>query len=92
MRRKIVRAGVSMALGMLVLAGTPARAAGNPQFGMVGLAAGEVLRLNVVAYPPVPCRATIGFLNHNGQQPQPEPNKTVDLNPGEAAVVREAFS
>jgi hypothetical protein len=54
---------------------------------MVGLAAGQVLRLNVVAYPPSPCRATIGFLNSNGQVPQPLPDKTVSLNPGEAAFI-----
>ena len=57
------------------------------QFGMVGIALGQVLRLNVVAFPPNPCSATIGFLNHNGQVPQPQPGKTVFLNPGEAAFV-----
>jgi hypothetical protein len=59
----------------------------SPQFGMAGIALGQVLRLNVVAYPPSPCSATIGFLNHNGQWPQPNPDKTVFLNPGEADFI-----
>ncbi len=87
MHRKNVRFGGGMAFGILALAGVPARAAGNPQFGMVGLAGGQVLRLNVVAYPPNPCSATIGFRNSNGQQPQPNPDKTVSLNPGESAFI-----
>jgi hypothetical protein len=87
MSRKQTHVGNWAALGILTLVGTQAAAAGNPQFGMVGLASGEVLRLNVVAYPPDPCRAAIGFLNANGQVPQPQPYKTVDLNPGEAAFV-----
>jgi hypothetical protein len=87
MRRKIARFGGGMAFGMLALGGLPAMAAGNPQFGMVGLAAGQVLRLNVVAYPPVPCSATIGFRNSNGQVPQPTPDKTLYLNPGQADFI-----
>jgi len=87
MNRNHAHVGNWAALGILTLLGTRPAAAGNPQFGMVGLAAGEVLRLNVVAYPPSPCHATIGFLNANGQVPQPEPGKTVSLAPGEAAFV-----
>jgi len=87
MRRRIVRFGGWAAFGILTFLGTRAAAQGNPQFSMVGLAAGEVLRLNVVAYPPNPCHATIGFLNANGQIPQPEPGKTVSLAPGESAFV-----
>ena len=87
MRRKIVRFSEWLALGVLAFAGVPTLAAGNPQFGMVGLAAGQVLRLNVVAYPPDPCSATIGFRNSNGQVPQPLPDKTVFLNPGESAFI-----
>ena len=87
MRRKIVRFGGGVALGILIFGGMPAPAAGSPQFGMVGLAAGQVLRLNVVAFPPNPCSATIGFLNHNGQVPQPTPDKTVFLYPGEAEFI-----
>ncbi len=87
MRREIVRIGGGISLGLLALAGAPASAAGNPQFGMVGVAAGQVMRLNVVAYPPSPCMATIGFRNSNGQQPQPEPDKTVSLSPGQSDFI-----
>jgi hypothetical protein len=87
MRRKITRFGLGMAFGMLAIGGLPAMAAGNPQFGMVGLAAGQVLRQNVVAYPPNPCSAAIGFRNSNGQYPQPLPDKTVYLNPGQADFI-----
>jgi hypothetical protein len=59
----------------------------NPQFGMTGLAAGQTLRLNVVAYPPSPCSATIGFLNHDGVLPASNPTKTVSLMPGQADFV-----
>jgi hypothetical protein len=55
-------------------------------FGMVGIALGDVLRLNVVAYPPNPCVAQIGFLNANGT-PEPEPVKIVNLLPGQSAFV-----
>ncbi len=87
MRRKNLRFGGWVTLGVLVLGCGTASAAGNPQFGMVGLAAGQVLRLNVVAYPPSPCVAAIGFRNAAGQVPQPTPDKTVSLNPGESAFV-----
>ncbi len=59
----------------------------NPQFGMIGLGAGDTLRLNVIAYPPNPCSATIGFLNRGGVIPQPDPTKTVNLSPGQADFV-----
>jgi hypothetical protein len=59
----------------------------NPQFGMVGLAAGETLRLNVVAFPPDPCIATIGFLNHDGGVPPSNSLQTVALQPGQADLV-----
>jgi len=56
----------------------------NPDFGMVGIALGQILRLNVVAFPPTPCSATLGFRGSNGNTPQPVPDKTVTLNPGQA--------
>lgn len=59
----------------------------NPQFGMVGLAAGQTIRLNIVAFPPNPCNAAIGFLNKNGNTPQPDPSKTVSLAPGQSDFV-----
>jgi hypothetical protein len=59
----------------------------NPQFGMTGLAAGQTLRLNVVAFPPNPCVATIGFLNRDGVAPASNPSKTVSLAPGQSDFV-----
>src|SRR5260370_41192551 len=60
---------------------------GTTRFGMVGVALQETLRLNVVAaYPPTPCIAQLGFRDANGQ-PQPNPDKTVNLNPGQAAFL-----
>jgi len=81
-----IRSVLSILLSVLALAALPAWAA-NPQFGMVGLAASQTLRLNVVAFPPDPCNAQIGFLNSNGAVPQPQPGKTVTLGPGEAAFL-----
>lgn len=62
--------------------GLPAIAA-DPTFGMVGMALGQTLRLNVVAYPGGPCKAQIGFANSNGA-PSTLPDKIVALNPGQA--------
>ncbi len=75
------RLTVSMALLLLVAGGGSALAA-DPEFGMIGLANGQTLRLNVIAFPPDPCVAQIGFLTRNGAQTQPDPGKTVDLAPG----------
>jgi len=55
----------------------------EPDFGMAGIALGQILRVNVVAFPPDPCSATLGFLDQNGT-PVPQPDKTVSLNPGQA--------
>ena len=54
---------------------------------MVGIGGGQTLRLNVVAYPPEPCFATIGFLGNAGQQPPNSPTKTVNLTSGQADFV-----
>lgn len=74
-----------MTLGLVVTVASSAGAA-NPQFGMVGIAHGQTLRLNVVAFPPSPCNAVIGFLNENGEA-VPEQNKTVSLTPGQADFI-----
>ena len=64
-------------------------APGSPQFGMQGLALGQVLRLNVVAYPPSPayppnpCVAALSFADRNGNAVGPA--TTVSLNPGQSA-------
>jgi len=54
---------------------------------MVGIGLGQVLRLNVVAFPPTPCFGTIGFLNGNGVAPPNSASKNVSLNPGQADFV-----
>src|SRR5580704_11520132 len=35
-------------------------------FPMIGLVRGQTLQINIVAYPPVPCFATIGFQDVDG--------------------------
>jgi hypothetical protein len=54
------------------------------RFGMVGVALGETLRLNVVAYPPSPCIATLGFVNADGIRGNGVP---VNLQPGQSAFL-----
>jgi hypothetical protein len=57
-----------------------------PDFGMAGIALGQVLRLNVVAYPPNPCSAQLSFVNASGN-PVPIGDKIVNLSPGQAAFL-----
>ena len=90
MARPIRRWTGSLAVALGVVGLCSARAQSppvNPQFGMIGLAEGQTLRLNLVAYPPNPCSAAIGFLNHNGGVPQPDPSRTVNLQAGQADFV-----
>jgi hypothetical protein len=74
---------------VLVPPGPNEGAPGPAQFGVQGLALGEVLRLNVVAYPPNPayppdpCVASLGFADHNGNAVGPVTK--VSLNPGQSA-------
>lgn len=72
---------------LLMLTTMRGSALADPQFGMIGLAAGQTLRLNVVAYPANPCFATIGFLNANGVLPPNAALKQVSLGPGQADLV-----
>jgi hypothetical protein len=55
----------------------------SPEFGMVGLTLLQTGRLNVVAYPPVPCIGQLSFVNGNGVPVGSKLN--VQLNPGQAA-------
>jgi hypothetical protein len=63
---------------------TPASAV---DFGMIGLAESQTLRLSIIAYPPVPffastpCNAQLGFANSSGGPVGP--TKTVNLGPGQ---------
>jgi len=55
----------------------------DPIFGLQGVAWGQVLRLNVVAFPPSPCVAQLSFVDRSGNQAGPAP-KFVNLSPGQA--------
>jgi hypothetical protein len=64
---------------------TPASAV---DFGMIGLAGSQTLRLSIIAYPPAPiyppnplCIANLGFANSSGGPVGP--TKTVNLGPGQ---------
>src|SRR3974390_2884802 len=87
MKDKTARSSSWIALAVVALRGTVAGGQGNPQFGMIGLAAGQTARLNVVAFPTNPCNATIGFLNSNGVAPPNSVSKFVSLSPGQASFV-----
>ena len=55
----------------------------DPAFGMIGVTELQTVRLNVVAYPPVPCVGQLSFVNSNGVQVGNTLN--VQLAPGQAA-------
>jgi hypothetical protein len=83
----VARWAIGLALGLVLVGGNVAFAqagGGTTRFGMVGIGEGQSLRLNVVAYPPSPCNATLQFFDSNGL-PQPNPDKTVSLQPGQGA-------
>jgi len=63
----------------------PAVQAGSPFFGIGPVGHGEfqVVRLNVLAFPPVPCAGTLGFVDAAGNPIGP--SSTVSLSPGQAA-------
>jgi hypothetical protein len=73
------------ASGFSLLALQPASVGTPPPFfGMAGIALGQVLRINVLAFPSGPCRAQLSFVDRNGTQYPSGPVKTVHLNPGQA--------
>lgn len=55
-------------------------------FGMIGVALGQTLRVNVVAVLGSPCSAMLGFVDRNGLPIGP-PNKSVNLAAGQAAFL-----
>jgi hypothetical protein len=84
-------AGVALAFALSAPAlysqssNTPASAV---DFGMIGLAASQTLRLSIIAFPPTPiyppqpiCIAQLGFANSSGGPVGP--TKTVNLGPGQ---------
>ena len=56
---------------------------GETYFPMIGMTLGQTLQINLVAYPPDPCFAQIGFLNSNGAFVGHVSDVT--LQPGQAA-------
>jgi hypothetical protein len=55
----------------------------NTNFGMVGITRGQTLQINLVAYPPDPCFAQLGFQNSSGNPVGA--SQTVSLQPGQSA-------
>jgi hypothetical protein len=75
--------GFSLVLAPSAIAFPP-----QPIFGLQGIALGQVLRLNVVAWPPTPitpesCIAQLSFVDKSGNPAGPAP-KAVNLSPGHA--------
>jgi hypothetical protein len=76
---------------VLVTPGSSEVVPGPPNFGLQGIALGQVLRLNAVAYPPnpayppSPCMASLGFADRNGN-PMGSVT-TVNLSPGQSAAL-----
>ena len=74
-----------IAIAVVILAASLAHAQSLPNytnFPMIGLVRGQTLQINLVAYPPDPCFATIGFQNANGNPVGPTLN--VALQPGQS--------
>ena len=55
-------------------------------FGPIGEALGQIVRLNVVAYPPSPCTAQLGFVDLQGNTLGSAP-RSVSLSPGQGTFV-----
>jgi hypothetical protein len=55
---------------------------GTTYFPMIGITAGQTLQINLVAYPPDPCIAQMGFLNNGTLVGQVS---NVTLQPGQSA-------
>lgn len=67
--RKIAFASCVTVLGCAFLAHAASAQvlpSGTTHFPMIGITAGQTLQINLVAYPPDPCIAELGFLNSNG--------------------------
>src|ERR1700722_14181507 len=56
---------------------------GETNFAMIGITRGQTLQINVVAIPPDPCFAQLGFQNSSGNPGGTTP--AVTLQPGESA-------
>jgi hypothetical protein len=56
---------------------------GETYFPMIGMTVGQTLQINLVAYPPDPCFAQLGFLDSNGALVGHVSNVT--LQPGQSA-------
>lgn len=56
----------------------------QPSFGMIGIGYNQTLRLNIIAYPSIPCMAQLNFVNAAGVQVGP--STTVNLSAGQGAL------
>jgi hypothetical protein len=64
---------------------------GATNFPMLGITGSQTLKINVIAYPPVPCSMVqLGFQNRNGVAIGP--SKTVTLQAGQSAALALAGS
>ena len=78
------RLALTAAAVLLFLATSAAQSLPNyTNFPMIGLVRGQTLQINVVAYPPVPCFATLGFQGVNGNSVGT--TSYVTLQPGQSA-------
>src|ERR1700677_2040498 len=59
-------AGLFPGLALAQTANPPAINANATNFAMIGITRGQTLQINVVAYPPDPCFAQLGFQDSNG--------------------------
>jgi hypothetical protein len=59
----------------------------QPIFGMLGVTLYQTVRLNVVAFPPVPCIGQIGFADKNGNQIGTPKAVQLSSGPGQATFL-----
>lgn len=71
-----------LALSIALASADIASAQNLANFPMVGIARGQSLLLNVVAFPPTPCMAQVGFQNSAGNPVGP--SQTVTLEAGQS--------
>jgi hypothetical protein len=84
--RKIVLAAcLMMPVGLCSVRAAVAQVlpTGSTYFPMIGITGGQTLQINLIAYPPDPCIAQVGFLNSNGDLVGQASNVT--LQPGQSA-------
>jgi hypothetical protein len=83
MKTRIATAVVILGLAIANLGWAQSLSNNTTNFPMIGLVRGQTLQVNLVAFPPDPCFATIGFQNANGTSVGPTLN--VALQAGQSA-------